>query len=57
MKHILSVDVQKKDDTYTFILHQDKKCRTFKVMGLGEGFKKVEELVKSGVLNENQTSH
>jgi len=56
MKHILSVDVQKKADTYTFTLHQGKKCSTFETKMLYGGFRQVEEIVKSGVLDENQAT-
>jgi hypothetical protein len=44
MKHILSVDVQKKDGEYTFTLHYDKKTTTFKTRGILEGFEKVEQI-------------
>ena len=55
MKHIVSVDIQKKDESYGFCLTFDKKRLTFKVRSLSEGFKKVMELVQEK--NEVQTTH
>lgn len=56
MKHILSVDVQKKDDEYVFTLHYDKRAIVWQVKSLGEGFRRVESRVKVEVGDENQTS-
>lgn len=47
MKHILSVDVCKTDDGYSFTLHHMRCATTFKVKSLNEGFKKIEEIVNS----------
>lgn len=52
MKHILNVDVQKKDDTHTFTLHYNKCAVTWHVKSLGEGFKKITEIVMNGKSNE-----
>lgn len=46
MKHVLSVDVQQKDEVYQFMLSVEKKRLTFEVRTLSEGFKKVMELVE-----------
>lgn len=46
MKHIISVDIQKKDDIYGFVLTTDKKRSTLEVRSLSEGFKKVMELIE-----------
>ncbi len=48
MKHVLSVDVQKKDAVYQFTLHYMKKTSTLKVNSLKEGFDVVEEIAKKG---------
>ena len=52
-KLILSVDVQEIKDGYAFTMHHAKKATTFKVMGLGAGFKKVENIVKK--INEKKS--
>jgi hypothetical protein len=45
MKHIISVDVQQKGEKYGFILTNEKKRSVIEVNSLGEGFKKVMEIV------------
>lgn len=56
MKHILSVDVQKNDETYTFTIHHAKCINTIEFRCLHEGFKKVIEIVKgkNEILSTNQ---
>lgn len=46
MKHVLSVDVQQKDEVFQFMLSVEKKRSTFEVRSLNEGFKKVMELIE-----------
>lgn len=53
MKHILTVDVQKKGDVYTFTLHYNKKATVLHVNSLYEGFMGVQEIVQNGVVYES----
>ena len=41
----ISVDVQETKDGYTFTLHHMKKATTWKEKAIGNGFKKVMEIV------------
>lgn len=54
MKLILSVDVQKKGDIYTFTLHHNKKATTLQANSLYEGFMVVDQIVKDGWMKNDE---
>lgn len=56
MKHVLSVDVEEKKGEYWFDIQEGNKRNIVKANSLGEGFKKVMDLIKKDD-DENQTSN
>ena len=54
MKHILTVDVQKKGDIYSFTLHHHKKATVLKANSLYDGFVAVEQIVKDGWVQNDE---
>ncbi len=51
MKLILSVDVQKKENTYHFTLHHIKKVTVIKSHSIADGFRKVQEIIGSDLID------
>jgi len=46
MKHILRLDIQEIDGTYTFMLDKEKSIVTFKINSITKGFERVMEIMK-----------
>ena len=45
MKHILTVDVQKKDEEFIFSLHMDKKITVLHFKTMSQGFIYIQEFI------------